>query len=185
MHNLKGGAACPFCAMDVRKSKMPSNRSHGLSNTPTYRIWKAMRERCSSPRNIGFASYGGRGIRVCERWNTSFEAFLEDMGERPNANHSIDRIDTNGHYEPSNCRWSSNVEQARNKRNNVILRAHEVAKTMAEWTEDAPVTAGAISYRLRNGWSAEDAVTLPAGAHGDGRIKPGDQLAKRRRKAPK
>lgn len=86
--------------------------THGKSNTPTYRSWAAMKDRCSNKKD---KNYGGRGIKVCDRWSESFENFYEDMGERPEG-YTLDRIDSNNDYKPSNCRWSSNTEQAVNKR---------------------------------------------------------------------
>lgn len=86
--------------------------------TPTYITWKAMRNRCYYPKIHNYNSYGGRGIIVCERWKNSFENFLEDMGERPEGT-TLDRINPNGNYEPSNCRWATNEEQSKNKRKNM------------------------------------------------------------------
>lgn len=91
-------------------------RKHGQSNTPTYRSWMRMRERCCRPGDKRYKDYGGRGIIVCDRWRNSFENFFADMGERPSSKHSIDRIDVNGNYEPGNCRWSTTVEQRHNRR---------------------------------------------------------------------
>jgi hypothetical protein len=98
-----------------RRVLAPNRRTHGMTRTPTYRSWVAMRRRCSDQDYIEFHLYGGRGIKVCDRWNDSFEAFLADMGERPDGR-TLDRVDPDGDYAPDNCRWATASEQARNRR---------------------------------------------------------------------
>lgn len=88
---------------------------HGMSKTRTHRTWQSMKDRCTNENSPGYSKYGGRGIRVCDRWLDSFEAFLADMGERPPGT-SIDRINVDGDCEPGNCRWATQREQCRNRR---------------------------------------------------------------------
>ena len=89
---------------------------HGLSQTPEHVIWCHVMERCTNPKSADWANYGGRGITICDRWRSSFTAFLADMGQRPSPTHSIDRKNNDGNYEPGNCRWATLSEQHRNRR---------------------------------------------------------------------
>jgi hypothetical protein len=110
-----------------------------------------------------YPDYGGRGIKVCQRWD-SFEAFLEDMGECPNDNHSIERKDVDGNYDPENCVWLPLPLQARNKRNNRRITIGDDTRTLAEWCELYAVRRELVKDRLKLGWDPFDALTLSPGS---------------------
>lgn len=118
-----------------------------------------MRRRCADPSDPSYARYGGRGIRVCPAWDSSFEAFLADMGERPSRETSIDRKDVNGHYEPGNCRWATRSEQACNRRSNRILTYAGESMPLSEWAKRVGLRRNTLRYRLENGWTLHRALT--------------------------
>ena len=142
---------------------------HGCSNnggvrpvTPEYTSWLGMRQRCRNPRNQDFPTYGGRGIRVCERWD-SFLTFLEDMGPKPSRKHELDRYpDKNGNYEPGNCRWATRTQNVRNTRFNRLITFNGETLCLAEWAERTGISAGLLQGRLtRLKWTVERALTTP------------------------
>jgi hypothetical protein len=102
-------------------------------NHPEYTIYTAIKRRCNNKNCKSYYRYGGRGIRMCEEWSKDFMKFLEDMGKRPSPKHSIERIDNNGNYEPSNCRWATNIEQANNKSNNVKFTYNDCEYTLKQF----------------------------------------------------
>lgn len=154
----------------VRRAKELGTRlaTHGHTRcykaVPSYTSWMAMKARCLNPKSISYSRYGGRGIKVCDRW-MSFEAFLEDMGERP-ARHSLDRIDPEGHYEPSNCRWATAIMQGRNKRNSRVIELDGDALTLAGWEERTGIPAKTIACRIdKLGWNTRRALSEPVRKH--------------------
>jgi hypothetical protein len=133
-------------------------KRHGMFGTPEYKAWQSMRSRCNAPGTRQYKNYGGRGIRVCESWSQSFDNFYRDMGNRPSDGHSLDRIDVNGNYEPSNCRWADSITQANNKRDTRYLTLNGETHSIAEWSRIIGVKQASISSRLFRGYSIEDAL---------------------------
>lgn len=141
--------------------------SHLKSGTEEHRIWLQMRYRCSAQTSPDYARYGGRGIKVCARWD-SFEAFMEDMGPRPSQLHSLDRVDNSGNYEPGNVRWASKTEQARNRYDTLMSEFNGRTQSLAAWAEECGLVYSTVVHRLERGWTIEQALSRRAG---DG-IKP-------------
>lgn len=140
-----------------------NGKTHGMSKTKTHIVWKSMRNRCNGPSQDSYHLYGGRGIRVCERWD-SFENFLSDMGECPQG-YSLDRINVNGNYEPDNCRWIPLKRQAHNTRRSRVLRFSGEDLTMADWSEKLGISTMLIWWRLNKGWSVDRALGTPVRSH--------------------
>lgn len=151
------GKSCG-CFKSERTSQI--KRKHGLTGQAEHRIWNNMLNRCRNKKMHGWPNYGGRGIKVCERWG-DFQCFLADMGERPSDKHSIDRVDVNGDYEPGNCRWATPLEQNNNRRTNVFVTAQGKTQTLAQWARDLGCGPEAIKARIWRGLSPEEAVTRP------------------------
>lgn len=145
------------CARRERGRRMLT--THGKHESPEWVAWSAMRQRCRDPMHHAWRHYGGRGIAVCDAWADSFAAFLADMGARPTAQHSLDRIDVNGNYEPGNCRWATWTEQGNNRRTNHRLTAHGETMTISEWSRRSGLSKSTIGERLKRGWTAERAVS--------------------------
>lgn len=164
--NLRSGhsSRCILCARRASKGRKPSKVKHGLYQSGTYSSWSAMKDRCSRETHIAYHRYGGRGITVCEQWSApdGFLFFLRDMGPRPTLKHSIERIDVDGNYEPSNCRWATILEQANNRSTNVSVCAMGSTKSYASWEAEFGVDRRTIRGRLSRGWDPDVAVSKPA-----------------------
>jgi hypothetical protein len=152
------------CLLAEIKKTGDLRRKHGMSGSPEYRSWSSMVRRCSDPRASGYHRYGGRGIKVCERWVGSFENFFADMGLRPEGT-SLDRIDVDGNYEPGNCRWASAEQQAQNMSTNVNLTANGKTQSLAAWSRELGVSTNALSYRIRRGMPDEQVINRPYKPH--------------------
>jgi hypothetical protein len=130
-------------------------RTHGMSDTPIYESWTAMRQRCLNPHWPDFHNYGGRGISICDSW-ASFERFFQDMGPTFQPGLTLDRIDNNGNYEPSNCRWTTYAEQNRNHRRNIWVDTPQGRMVMKDAARIAGVPYKVMKKRIQQGVSPED-----------------------------
>lgn len=151
------------CGCHARKLQSISKTTHGLSHQKPYRAWTAMKKRCYNKKTDGYSLYGGRGIRVCDRWRNSFINFWDDMKDGHKDNLSLDRIDTNGNYCKENCRWATLKEQARNKRKTKMITYNGMSKPLAEWSEILGINYFTIQSRLARGADVYTAFNRPLG----------------------
>jgi hypothetical protein len=135
---------------------------HGMNKTPEHRAWVHMRQRCNNPKKREYKHYGGRGISVCERWEMLFIAFFEDVGPKPSPQHSLDRIDVNGNYEPGNVRWATQKEQINNTRVVKLVTINGKTQSQAAWAREMRLSAGQITARIKSGWGIEEAILTPS-----------------------
>jgi hypothetical protein len=160
-YDVKSGkiSSCGCIFKKQLSDRNKANSKHGYFGTPTYNSWSGIIDRCCNINSNNYSIYGAKGIAVCERWRSSFENFLEDMGERPPAT-SIDRIDVLGNYEPGNCRWANAKTQARNRTNNTRYEHDGKNLTLAEWSEITGIKADTINRRIKKlGWPIKEALT--------------------------
>lgn len=133
---------------------------HGMAHLPEYSVWCGMIARCTNPNTKTYSRYGGRGVVVCERWR-SFPPFFADMGPRPSPEHTLDRIDNNGNYEPGNCRWATQKQQTRNTSRTQMLEVGGIIRPLADWADFVGLPPSTIRTRLALGWAADAAVHTP------------------------
>lgn len=145
------------CGCLAREKTSEVSRTHGMSKAAVYGVWNRMWSRCTNPTVDRFHRYGGRGIMVCERW-AKFENFLADMGDLPSPEHSIGRIDNDGNYEPSNCRWETKAEQQNNTSRSVFIEWIGERKTVTEWAKVLGIPYSTLSQRISAGMPIEKAM---------------------------
>lgn len=170
MDHLRRGLVLS-CGCFRKEITAERSTKHGMKNTRLYRCWRNMKTRCYNPNGAEFSLYGGRGITVCEEWQT-FEPFYEwAMANGYRDDLSIDRIDNDGNYEPSNCKWSTQKEQALNRSTNIMITYNGITKHISEWDKDiGSAKSGRVRARLNAGWSTEKAVTTPVKRSGRHRL---------------
>ena len=174
-----GVRSCGCLRIELQKNRPPRIK-HGKWKTRGYHIWQHMKARCSNPNRSYYHRYGGRGIKVCDRWLNSFENFYKDMGDCPSSKHTIDRIDNDQGYFKENCKWATRKEQCRNRTNTVIIDYKNQKKSLMDWLEELKLVdkydsyssrdldinikrkiESIYRYRYESGWDAEKIFTTP------------------------
>ena len=137
-----------------------------MTNTKTFVSWCSMKNRCLNPNSTGYKYWGGRGIKICDRWlgKNGFQNFLVDMGERP-IGKSLDRIDSGKGYYKENCRWANSEQQNNNSRKNHLLTYQNKTQTVAQWAKELNINNYIIYARIRRGWSIKMALTRKKGKY--------------------
>jgi len=165
--NLKTGATTS-CGCVAKKALVKRSTKHGKAErsnlTPEYQAWKGIRKRIFNPKDAAYLHYGGRGIRLCDRWKESFEFFLADMGEKPTPKHSVERRDNDGDYCPENCYWATPLQQSRNTSRSRKVDYKGQVKTVSEWAETLNINYMTLFTRLyRGNMTVEQAMETPVG----------------------
>lgn len=156
-------SSCGCITKERLTEKNKRNATHRMTGTRLHNIWDTMKARCYRPNSKDFKNYGGRGIMICEEWKMSFETFYEWSMNNGYGDHlSLDRVDVNVDYEPSNCRWATTKEQGNNTRINRHITINRQTKTIAEWSDISGIGPKALRYRIEAGWDEKD-LLLPVG----------------------
>lgn len=158
-HGLTKSCGCLLTEVLVKRNS--GMATHRMKGTPEYKTWLSMRRRCNDPGDKDYPRYGGRGIRVCQEWDKSFEKFFADMGKRPSKAHTLDRINVNGGYCLENCRWADLLEQANNRRNNIRITYGGREQTATDWARELGFPEYVLQRRIKSGWDAERAIETP------------------------
>lgn len=166
LRNLKRG-------MTTSCGCMKGSTRHGLTHAPEFNVWSMMKQRCNNPNNDRYEDYGGRGIKICDRWlgPEGLPNFVADLGPRPTPLHKLERIDNDGDYEPGNCKWVTQAEQSRNRRNSIHVTFAGETMVLKDWATRLGMKVATLTYRIKN-WGLERAMTEPLGPNSTSRITP-------------
>ncbi len=146
------------CGCRKKLGRLTHGHTSGRRVTSEYSCWMALRARCYDKTHVAYGRYGGRGIRVCKQWRHSFETFLSNMGLKPSKRHSIERIDPSGNYEPDNCRWATDREQARNTRRTIHVKIGGNSICLKDACRKVGLRYQTVRRRLKLGWPMERAL---------------------------
>lgn len=159
-YSLKSGNT-QSCGCQSLENRIKAKTTHHKTGSRIYRIWRGMKTRCENSNDYHYKFYGERGITVCPEWQ-SFEPFYEwAINNGYTEQLTLDRIDNNGNYEPSNCKWATKKEQANNTRKNRIITHNGVSHTLSEWADISSMRPESLAYRINRGWSMEKALNTP------------------------
>lgn len=142
------------------KNKRNTSYKHGMDGTPVYKAWISLKARCNNKKDKDYKDYGGRGIKVCDRWLHSFENFYKDIGDKPTSKHSIDRIDNNGNYCKENCRWATIYEQNNNRRSTRYIEYKGDKMSLFQWCRKLGMPQSTFSNRILRGWSIKNTIEI-------------------------
>lgn len=154
--------SCGCLASEQRVLNGKSNTKHGMKGTKIYNSWQSMKNRCYNKKYENYNRYGGRSIKVCDEWKNNFQAFYDwaiNNGYKEGL--TIDRIDNNGNYEPSNCRWVTAKIQNRNTSQNIIITFNNKTQCLTDWANELNISREVLYYRIKKGWGTERALTEP------------------------
>ena len=155
------------CGCLSRDRTIKRNKTHGLSKHRLYSIYKNMKQRCYNKNRPDYQRYGGKGVRICKEWLDDFKTFYDWAYENGYSDGlSIDRIDVDGNYEPSNCRWVDDKTQARNRTNNRLVKIDGKVKTVSEWVKLLKLPQSTVRSRISRGWSPKKALITPVKSRG-------------------
>lgn len=180
--DLRRGSA-KSCGCSTAAVISESRKTHGATRTPEYKAWRSMIDRCERKTHRSYCRYGAKGVAVCPQWRHDFPAFFREVGQKPSAEYTLERVSNSRGYEPGNVRWATRIEQARNRSSNRYIEFRGARRTIAEWSEVTGIPQDTIRRRLESGQSPEATLTRPHKTRGhmlrhDGRSQTVSQWAR-------